>query len=167
MTQRSLSEYDALNNLLHSGKSGRMLSSSVRASAGLHVAGSLDDRRHVDPLVVGSKRQIAANVMRDIVGARHVTHHSEITGDLGGQSARALQAIGDERVVAADLHDLFEITDDALDRRNDARRRRQAEWRMEASTRQEFVPLANLNDVAFGGWDIFQEDCYTAARLDR
>ena len=28
----------------------------------------------------------------------------------------------------------------------------------------EFVPLANLNDVVFGGWDIFEEDCYAAAR---
>src|SRR5206468_12581208 len=28
----------------------------------------------------------------------------------------------------------------------------------------EFVPLADLNDIVFGGWDIFQEDCYAAAR---
>src|SRR6186713_1883036 len=28
----------------------------------------------------------------------------------------------------------------------------------------EFVPLADLNDIAFGGWDIFEEDCYAAAR---
>ena len=28
----------------------------------------------------------------------------------------------------------------------------------------EFVPLAHLNDVVFGGWDIFEEDCYAAAR---
>ncbi|HET9191489.1 MAG TPA: inositol-3-phosphate synthase [Vicinamibacterales bacterium] len=28
----------------------------------------------------------------------------------------------------------------------------------------EFVPLADLNDVVFGGWDIFEEDCYAAAR---
>src|SRR3954470_11609734 len=28
----------------------------------------------------------------------------------------------------------------------------------------EFVPLADLNDIVFGGWDIFQEDCYGAAR---
>src|SRR6476660_6098552 len=28
----------------------------------------------------------------------------------------------------------------------------------------EFVPLADLNDVVFGGWDIFEEDCYSAAR---
>jgi myo-inositol-1-phosphate synthase len=29
---------------------------------------------------------------------------------------------------------------------------------------KEFVPLAGLNDIVFGGWDIFQEDCYSAAR---
>src|SRR5919108_70647 len=29
---------------------------------------------------------------------------------------------------------------------------------------KDFVPLANLNDIAFGGWDIFEEDCYAAAR---
>ncbi len=28
----------------------------------------------------------------------------------------------------------------------------------------EFVPLASLNDIVFGGWDIFEEDCYGAAR---
>jgi myo-inositol-1-phosphate synthase len=29
---------------------------------------------------------------------------------------------------------------------------------------KEFVPLADLNDIVFGGWDIFEEDCYAAAR---
>ena len=29
----------------------------------------------------------------------------------------------------------------------------------------EFVPLAGLNDIVFGGWDIFEEDCYAAARV--
>src|SRR5215218_10397098 len=29
---------------------------------------------------------------------------------------------------------------------------------------KEFVPLADLNDIVFGGWDIFEEDCYGAAR---
>jgi myo-inositol-1-phosphate synthase len=29
---------------------------------------------------------------------------------------------------------------------------------------KEFVPLAGLDDIAFGGWDIFEEDCYAAAR---
>jgi myo-inositol-1-phosphate synthase len=29
---------------------------------------------------------------------------------------------------------------------------------------REFVPLAELNDIVFGGWDIFEEDCYAAAR---
>ena len=28
----------------------------------------------------------------------------------------------------------------------------------------EFVPLAQLDDIVFGGWDIFEEDCYAAAR---
>ena len=28
----------------------------------------------------------------------------------------------------------------------------------------EFVPLAELDDLVFGGWDIFEEDCYAAAR---
>ena len=28
----------------------------------------------------------------------------------------------------------------------------------------EFVPLAALNDIVFGGWDIFEEDCYAAAK---
>src|SRR5215217_8440813 len=28
----------------------------------------------------------------------------------------------------------------------------------------EFVPLASLDDLVFGGWDIFEEDCYAAAR---
>jgi myo-inositol-1-phosphate synthase len=27
----------------------------------------------------------------------------------------------------------------------------------------EFAPLATLDDVVFGGWDIFEEDCYAAA----
>lgn len=28
----------------------------------------------------------------------------------------------------------------------------------------EFVPLAQLDDLVFGGWDIFEEDCYAAAK---
>ena len=28
----------------------------------------------------------------------------------------------------------------------------------------EFVPLAALDDLVFGGWDIFEDDCYEAAR---
>jgi myo-inositol-1-phosphate synthase len=28
----------------------------------------------------------------------------------------------------------------------------------------EFVSLASLDDIVFGGWDIFEEDCYAAAR---
>src|SRR5688500_12804114 len=28
----------------------------------------------------------------------------------------------------------------------------------------EFIPLASLDDIVFGGWDIFEEDCYAAAR---
>src|SRR5688500_2810119 len=28
---------------------------------------------------------------------------------------------------------------------------------------QDFAPLAKLDDVVFGGWDIFEEDCYAAA----
>lgn len=35
----------------------------------------------------------------------------------------------------------------------------------------EFVPLAQLDDLVFGGWDIFEDDCYAAAKtagvLDR
>jgi myo-inositol-1-phosphate synthase len=27
----------------------------------------------------------------------------------------------------------------------------------------ELVPLANLSDLVFGGWDVFPDDCYTAA----
>ena len=29
---------------------------------------------------------------------------------------------------------------------------------------KDFVPLASLDDIVFGGWDIFEEDCYAAAR---
>src|SRR5499427_5588797 len=29
---------------------------------------------------------------------------------------------------------------------------------------KEIVPLAELDDLVFGGWDIFQEDCYSAAK---
>ena len=29
---------------------------------------------------------------------------------------------------------------------------------------KDFVPLANLEDMVFGGWDIFEEDCYAAAK---
>ena len=29
---------------------------------------------------------------------------------------------------------------------------------------KDFVPLANLNDLVFGGWDIFPDNCYTAAK---
>ena len=28
----------------------------------------------------------------------------------------------------------------------------------------EFVPLAGLDDIVFGGWDIFEANCYEAAR---
>ena len=28
----------------------------------------------------------------------------------------------------------------------------------------EIVPLAHLDDIVFGGWDIFEEDCYAAAK---
>jgi myo-inositol-1-phosphate synthase len=28
---------------------------------------------------------------------------------------------------------------------------------------REFVPLASLDDLVFGGWDIFEDDCYSAA----
>jgi len=29
---------------------------------------------------------------------------------------------------------------------------------------KDFVPLASLGDLVFGGWDIFEDDCYEAAR---
>ena len=29
---------------------------------------------------------------------------------------------------------------------------------------REFVPLADLNNIVFGGWDIFEDDCYEAAK---
>jgi myo-inositol-1-phosphate synthase len=29
---------------------------------------------------------------------------------------------------------------------------------------KDFVPLANLNDLVFGGWDVFPDDCYRGAR---
>jgi myo-inositol-1-phosphate synthase len=29
---------------------------------------------------------------------------------------------------------------------------------------REFVPLAGLNDIVFGAWDIFEDNCYEAAR---
>src|SRR5213075_2387397 len=28
----------------------------------------------------------------------------------------------------------------------------------------EVVPLAGLDDLVFGGWDIFEEDCYASAK---
>ena len=28
---------------------------------------------------------------------------------------------------------------------------------------KDFVPLADINDLVFGGWDTFEDDCYTAA----
>ena len=28
---------------------------------------------------------------------------------------------------------------------------------------KDFVPLANLNDIVFGGWDVFPDDCYKGA----
>jgi myo-inositol-1-phosphate synthase len=28
---------------------------------------------------------------------------------------------------------------------------------------KDFVPLADLNDIVFGGWDIFEDDCYQSA----
>jgi len=28
---------------------------------------------------------------------------------------------------------------------------------------KDFVPLAELNDLEFGGWDIFEDNCYDAA----
>ncbi|MFL6417663.1 MAG: inositol-3-phosphate synthase, partial [Bryobacteraceae bacterium] len=31
----------------------------------------------------------------------------------------------------------------------------------------EFVPLANLNDLVFGGWDIFEDNVYQAAQRAR
>jgi myo-inositol-1-phosphate synthase len=32
---------------------------------------------------------------------------------------------------------------------------------------KDFVPLANINDLVFGGWDIFKENCYQAAKRVR
>ena len=29
---------------------------------------------------------------------------------------------------------------------------------------KDFVPLADLNDIVFGGWDIFEDNCYESAR---
>jgi myo-inositol-1-phosphate synthase len=29
---------------------------------------------------------------------------------------------------------------------------------------KDFAPLADLNDIVFGGWDIFEDDCYAAAK---
>ena len=29
---------------------------------------------------------------------------------------------------------------------------------------KDFVPLADLDDLVFGGWDIFEDDCYEAAK---
>src|SRR4029453_14905066 len=29
---------------------------------------------------------------------------------------------------------------------------------------KDFVPLASLDDVVFGGWDLFDDNCYEAAR---
>lgn len=29
---------------------------------------------------------------------------------------------------------------------------------------KDFVPLAGLNDLVFGGWDLFEDDCYAAAK---
>ncbi|MCL4848170.1 MAG: inositol-3-phosphate synthase [Acidobacteria bacterium] len=29
---------------------------------------------------------------------------------------------------------------------------------------KDFVPLASLDDIVFGGWDIFEDDCYEAAK---
>ena len=29
---------------------------------------------------------------------------------------------------------------------------------------KDFVPLASLDDVVFGGWDIFEDNCYEAAK---
>src|SRR3954462_5624518 len=29
---------------------------------------------------------------------------------------------------------------------------------------KEFVPLADLDDIVFGGWDIFEDNCYEAAK---
>src|SRR3989337_864147 len=28
---------------------------------------------------------------------------------------------------------------------------------------RDFVPLASLSDLVFGGWDVFLDDCYAAA----
>ncbi|HET9785221.1 MAG TPA: inositol-3-phosphate synthase, partial [Terriglobales bacterium] len=28
---------------------------------------------------------------------------------------------------------------------------------------KEFLPLAGLNDLVFGGWDIYEDDCFQAA----
>jgi myo-inositol-1-phosphate synthase len=32
---------------------------------------------------------------------------------------------------------------------------------------KEFVPLARLDDLVFGGWDLYEDDCYEAARRAR
>ena len=32
---------------------------------------------------------------------------------------------------------------------------------------KDFVPLADLNDIVFGGWDIFEDDCYESAKTRR
>ncbi len=53
-----------------------------------------------------------------------------------------------------------------------ADRRRSPRWAPSASASapmaatpliKDFVPLAGLDDIVFGGWDIFDDDCYSAA----
>src|SRR5947199_10043084 len=31
----------------------------------------------------------------------------------------------------------------------------------------DVVPLSNLDDLVFGGWDIFEDDCYSASKTAR
>jgi myo-inositol-1-phosphate synthase len=57
--------------------------------------------------------------------------------------------------LASPIGSLTQMGTIRLGKRNEAR----------APRIKDFLPLAELNDIVFGGWDIFEEDCYAAAKI--
>src|SRR5499425_3035580 len=94
-------------------------------------------------------------------GNKHATHIAPAKGKLGvmipgmGAVATTFMA-GVEAVrkgIAQPIGSLTQMGTIRLGKRTEGR----------SPKVKDFVPLANLNDLVFTGWDIFEEDMYSAA----
>ncbi|HEY6970187.1 MAG TPA: inositol-3-phosphate synthase, partial [Candidatus Angelobacter sp.] len=99
--------------------------------------------------------------MASSAGSKHGTHIAPAKGKLGvmipGMGAVATTFIaGVEAVrkgIAQPIGSLTQMGTIRLGKRTEGR----------SPKIQDFVPLANLNDLVFTGWDIFEEDAFEAA----